>query len=254
MVKAVREAMVHTRWTVPNLEHEQALVNFVGHILRDKPDNRFLQDIGRFANKIAFHGALNSLSQLTLKLASPGVADFYQGTELWDLRLVDPDNRKPVDFGNLEALLTAQDGNSLPLGELTQSWNDGRVKMHVTQQGLRFRRRHGALFLKGGYVPLQAIGSQRDCVVAFARRYRGDWAMAIAPRFTIRLADESTDFLRVWGWEDTRILMPKEAPRTWLNRLTNETIDSNEAGEIHLEQVFENFPVALLSNETEPFS
>ncbi len=251
MVKAVREAMVHTRWTVPNLEHEQALVNFVGEVLKDKPDNRFLQDIARFASKVAYHGALNSLSQLTIKLASPGVADFYQGTEVWDLRLVDPDNRKPVDFAGLEALLSAQAESTLSLGELTQSWKDGRVKMYVTQQGLRFRQSQGALFLKGGYVPLEAIGPQSDCVVAFARRYRGDWAIAIAPRFTVRLAEESTEFLSVQGWKDTRILLPKEAPRTWVNRFSGETINGNEAGELCLHQVLENFPVALLSNETE---
>ena len=252
MVKAVREAMVHTRWTVPNLDHEQALVNFVGHVLRDKPDNRFLQDISRFANKVAYHGALNSLSQLTIKLASPGVADFYQGTEIWDLRLVDPDNRKPVDFAGLEARLSAQSESNPPLADLTRSWQDGRVKMYVTQQGLRFRQRQGALFLKGGYVPLEAIGPQSDCVVAFARRYRGDWAIVIAPRFTVRLAQESTESLSVQGWKETRILLPKEAPKTWVNRFTGETINGNEAGELCIHQVLKDFPVALLSNETEP--
>jgi len=252
MVKAVREAMVHTRWTVPNLEHEQALVHFVAQILEDAPDNRFLRDICRFANKIAYHGALNSLSQLTIKLASPGVADFYQGTELWDLRLVDPDNRKPVDFGNLETLLSARTESAPSLAELTQSWKDGRVKMHVTQQGLRYRQRHGALFVKGAYVPLEVIGPQSGCVVAFARRYRGDWAAVIVPRFTVRLATEGTGRLTVRGWNDTRVLLPKEAPRRWLNTLTREEIDGSETGEVYLDGVFGNFPVALLSNQDEP--
>jgi (1->4)-alpha-D-glucan 1-alpha-D-glucosylmutase len=123
--------------------------------------------------------------------------------------------------------------------------------MYVTQRGLRFRRRQGALFLKGGYVPLDAIGPQSDCIVAFARRYRGDWAIVIAPRFTVRLAQESTELLSVRGFKDTRILLPKEAPKTWVNRFSGETINANEAGEVCVHQVLENFPVALLSNETE---
>jgi (1->4)-alpha-D-glucan 1-alpha-D-glucosylmutase len=252
MVKAVREAMVHTRWAVPNLEHERALVNFVGRILEDAPDNRFLRDIRRFANKVAYHGALNSLSQLTIKLASPGVADFYQGTELWDLRLVDPDNRKPVDFGNLEALLSGRAESAPSLAELTQCWKDGRVKMHVTQQGLRYRQRHGALFVKGAYVPLEVIGPRSDCVVAFARRYRGDWVAVIVPRFTVRLATKNTDNLTVRGWNDTRVLLPKEAPRRWLNTLSGEEVGGNGTGEVYLNRIFDNFPVALLSNQGEP--
>jgi (1->4)-alpha-D-glucan 1-alpha-D-glucosylmutase len=251
MVKAVREAMVHTRWTVPNVEHEQALVNFVGRVLEDTPDNRFLQDLNRFANKVAYHGALNSLSQLTLKLASPGVADFYQGTELWDLRLVDPDNRRSVNFGNLEAILAARAEPPPSLSELTRSWRDGRVKMHVMQRGLRYRQEHGALFLKGAYVALQAVGPLSECVVAFARRYRGTWGVVIVPRFTVRLANEDADCMSVRGWQDTSVLLPKEAPRAWVNRLSDEQTNANEAGELCLEQLFENFPVALLSNQTE---
>jgi (1->4)-alpha-D-glucan 1-alpha-D-glucosylmutase len=251
MVKAVREAMVHTRWTVPNLDHEQALVDFVKAVLEDAPDNKFLRDLCRFANKIAYHGALNSLSQLAIKLASPGVADCYQGTELWDLRLVDPDNRKPVDFGNLEALLASQADRFRSLPALVQNWKSGSIKLHVTQHGLCFRQRHGALFLKGSYVPLQAVGAQSDCVVAFARRYRGNWAIVIAPRFTVRLAGDDLGSLGVRGWKDTRILLPKEAPKSWINTFSGEQTTADEAGEVYLDEIFENFPVALLSNQPE---
>src|SRR5215475_12948792 len=140
MVKAVRAAMVHTRWTVPNLDHETALVNFIEVILQDTPENRFLHDLRRFAEKVAYHGALNSLSQLVTKLASPGVADFYQGSELWDLRLVDPDNRTPVDFDRLEKLLAAGPDRNNSLSAMLLNWRSGKIKMHVMQRGLRFRQ------------------------------------------------------------------------------------------------------------------
>src|SRR5215475_8965313 len=162
MVKAVREAMVHTRWTVPNLEHETALVNFIAVILEDTPENRFLQDLRRFAERVAYHGALNSLSQLIIKLASPGVADFYQGSELWDLRLVDPDNRQPVVFEKLEKLMAASSNQQTSLTDLLRCWRSGQIKMHVMQRGLRFRQENGPLFLRGAYLPLEATGTHRE--------------------------------------------------------------------------------------------
>jgi (1->4)-alpha-D-glucan 1-alpha-D-glucosylmutase len=251
MVKAVREAMVHTRWMVPNLDHEQALVDFVRAVLEETPNNKFLRDLSRFATKIAYHGALNSLSQLAIKLASPGVADFYQGTELWDLRLVDPDNRKPVDFGKLETLLASPTDRFRSLPALVQNWKSGRIKLHVTQQGLCFRQRQGALLLKGSYIPLQTVGAQSDCVLAFARRYRGNWAIVMAPRFTVRLAEDDLNSLNVRGWKDTRILLPKDAPKCWANIFSGEPTTPNEAGELYLEEVFDKFPVALLFNQPE---
>jgi (1->4)-alpha-D-glucan 1-alpha-D-glucosylmutase len=249
MVKAVREAMVHTRWMVPNLDHERALVEFIEDILQDTPDNRFLNDLRRFVDRLAYHGALNSLSQLAVKLASPGVADFYQGSELWDLRLVDPDNRQPVNFRTLEKTLASQTRKENSLPELLRCWRNGRIKMHVTQRGLRFREENGALLLKGAYAPLEVTGAYRDCVIAFARRYRGDWAVVIAPRFTVRLRGQASDSLGTRGWKDTRVVLPKEAPQRWLNSLSGEHLaPSLETGEINLDKLFENIPVALLAN------
>ena len=245
MVKAVREAMVHTRWTVPNIDHEKALVDFVAAVLTDSPDNRFLQDFKLFAAKIAFHGALNSLSQLLLKLVSPGVADFYQGSELWDLRLVDPDNRGAVDFKRREEMLSEIRDNSSP-AHLTSGWQDGRIKMHVTRRGLQFRRNHPSLFLRGDYIPLVVDGEQRDCVVAMARRHRAEWCVAVAPRFTTRLIPDRDEFR--WDWRDTRVVLPKEAPLRWESVFAPSGSDARARSErtLMVGDLLRQFPVAMI--------
>jgi (1->4)-alpha-D-glucan 1-alpha-D-glucosylmutase len=247
MVKAVREAMVHTRWTVPNIEHEEALTDFVAAILEDSPENRFLGSFKSFAAKVAFHGALNSLSQLVLKLASPGVADFYQGTELWDLRLVDPDNRGPVDFKHRARLLMDIATHASSSG-LMAGWQDGRIKMYVTRCGLHFRRQYASLFLKGEYVPLQVEGLQRACAVALARRFRGDWFIVVAPRFTTRLAPAED---QLWGnWGDTRIALPKEAPMEWSDVLNPETRRELKTTDrtLLVSDLLGDFPVAMIAS------
>jgi len=257
MVKAVREAMVHTRWTVPNLDHEQALMDFVEAILSDSPDNQFLKDFKPFAERVAYHGSLNSLSQLVIKLASPGVADFYQGTELWDLRLVDPDNRKPVDFAIRKELQTSMGRHDLQTSNLhtpdvrtlVTNWRDGRIKMHITQSGLRFRRENASLFLKGTYVSLQIEGPDRECVIAFARRFRGNWGIVVVPRFTTRLVADDSGQGDPLSWGSTCILLPKDAPKHWVNVFTGHRLDS-ELGEISVATILHSFPVALLSSET----
>jgi (1->4)-alpha-D-glucan 1-alpha-D-glucosylmutase len=240
MVKAIREAMVHTRWTIPNLEHEQALTDFVQAILDDSPGNQFLRDFRVFAEKIAYHGALNGLSQLVVKLASPGVADFYQGSETWDLRLVDPDNRQPVDFLTRKAMLTSLAGDLPPLSDLVTNWKDGRIKMYVTQRGLQFRKNHAALLLKGDYFPVQIQGPQQDSVISFARRYRGDWSVIVVPRFTTRMLQSG---------DNTRVLLPKEAPKHWVNIFNGQpAVASNENNCLSVHDLIGSFPVALLSN------
>ena len=138
MVKAAREAMVHTKWTHPNVRHEQALIHFVKSITKESEDNAFLPDFLRLHREIAYCGALNSLAQLLLKITIPGVPDFYQGSELWDFRLVDPDNRGPVDFEKRVRLLAElqqqedQRGRLDLIQDLLDHWQDGRIKLFVT--------------------------------------------------------------------------------------------------------------------------
>lgn len=248
MVKAIREAMVHTRWTIPNLDHEEALVGFMKAVLHDGGANEFLADFREFAQKVAYYGALNSLSQLIVKLASPGVADFYQGSEGWDLRLVDPDNRQPVDFSKRQEMLKSiQD---VPLADLVSNWRDGRIKVYVTNRGLQFRKRHAALFLKGDYASVQIQGEHKDCVIAFARRYRGDWSLVVAPRFTTKLFESDGRFFRLKPSADVFIELPKEAPTRWINVLTGEQVEQTEGSNnsFSISTLLRKFPVALLSN------
>src|SRR6266576_692888 len=246
MVKAVREAMVHTRWTVPNIDHEKALTDFVASVLTDSPDNKFLPDFKQCALKIAYHGALNSLSQLVIKIASPGVADFYQGTELWDLRLVDPDNRRSVDFSRRGELLNRMSEASEYLPELLDVWQDGRIKMYVTQKGLQFRRGRSSLVLSGDYLPLTVEGPKQDCVFAFARRYRGEWGMVIVPRFTTRLVDKNRLPVGKEVWDETRVLLPKGAPTRWVNVITDESVETSaQSSKLALGDALHKLPVGL---------
>ncbi len=252
MVKAVREAMVHTRWTVPNIDHEKALTDFVASILTDSTENEFLQDFKRFAMKVAYHGALNSLSQLLIKIASPGVADFYQGSELWDLRLVDPDNRRPVNFTLRTELLEGLRKGSEQLPELLESWQDGRIKMCITQKGLQFRRDYSSLVLSGDYLPLAVEGPKQECVFAFVRRYRGDWSVVIVPRFTTRLVDENHLPVGSDVWGETRVLLPKTAPKHWNHILTDERLETtSESSSLLVGDVLRQSPVALLIKANE---
>ena len=154
MIKAVREAKAHTSWINPDAAYEDALLKFVSALLTPRQRNVFVQDLERFEKLVAYRGALNSLSQTLLKIAAPGVPDFYQGTEIWDLSLVDPDNRRPVDFAlrrkmldELKAAIAAQGGNLAPLARrLLDAWPDGRAKLYLTHLALNYRRRHGQLF------------------------------------------------------------------------------------------------------------
>jgi (1->4)-alpha-D-glucan 1-alpha-D-glucosylmutase len=261
MLKAVREAKVHTGWLEPDEAYEGALLAFVDRILEPGPENRFLQDFLAFQPFVAYYGALNSLTQVLLKIASPGVPDFYRGTELWDFSLVDPDNRRPVDFGLRAALLAAlQERKDDPRGlaaALLAGWRDGRVKLYLTWRALRFRRNHRRLFTAGDYLPVVAAGRERDHVCAFARRLERTWALVAAPRLCVRLVGgepgpEGVPPLvpplgeAVWG--ATTLLLPPGAPEGWRNVLTGEQAVARH-GTLPLADLLCSFPVALLHGE-----
>ena len=257
-VKAAREAKVHTSWIDPDEAHENALVSFVDGVLEDTASNKFLADFLKFQQKIAFYGAINSLGQGLLKILSPGVPDFYQGTELWDLSLVDPDNRRPVDYSTRIKLLDELKGRELggPVGfdkKLLTHWRDGRIKLYLLSEALEFRRTHGELFLRGNYIPLKASGRRSENICAFARREKDLWALVVVPRFSTRLVSLGEFPSGSKVWERNHLVLPEQAPCHWKNLLSGKTVKATQAAGkrvLPLHQVLHPFPVALLSTAT----
>jgi (1->4)-alpha-D-glucan 1-alpha-D-glucosylmutase len=257
LVKAAREAKTHSDWLHPSEEHEAALAGFAERIFTPSESNRFLADFLRVETRIAFFGALNSLSQVLIKIASPGVPDFYQGTELWDFSLVDPDNRRAVDYQKRIALLEQlrrreTESRRALLRELLGGWKDGGVKLYLTDKALDFRRAHSGLFLAGEYLPAQAEGPKADHMVAFCLRRDGDWALAVAPRWMSHLTAPGRAPLGERAWLDTRLTLPEGAPLSWRNVLTGERLDARGSGEgrsqVMARDALNSFPVALLTN------
>jgi (1->4)-alpha-D-glucan 1-alpha-D-glucosylmutase len=258
LVKAVREAKVHTEWLKPDLAYEQAFVNFAESILASGTDNRFLGEFLPFVDNIACAGMFNSLAQTLLKITAPGVPDIYQGSELWDLSFVDPDNRRSVDYvwraERLAEFRAAERTDRLGLlRDLLSHWQDGRIKLFLIAKLLNFRRAQAALFNQGDYLPLHAVGEMAKSVCAFARRAGPVWVIAIAPRlvgrtvFRYGAAPLSADL-----WADTELDLPAPAPRRWLDIISgNALVGTAAAGfnRLALGDAFSHFPVALLFHE-----
>ncbi|HEX9122028.1 MAG TPA: malto-oligosyltrehalose synthase [Actinomycetota bacterium] len=248
VVKAAREAKVHTDWLDPDLEHEAALASFAAAAIGNE---RFLRHFLPLQRTVAFHGAMNSLGQVVLRSALPGVPDVYNGAETWNLSLVDPDNRRPVDFAKLARMLAWLDrlerrNRAGTARELLDAWPDGRVKLYVVSRSLRLRLDVPELFLDGRYLPVAAHGSRAGHVVAFARRLEDRWALAVAPRLTLRLAGPGRPPLGERVWADTTLELPREAPPVWRDVFTGGPVRANGRGGLLVADVLARFPVALL--------
>lgn len=253
LIKATREAKVHTNWLEPDGPYEEALLTFAERVMQPGKDNLFLQAFLPFQRRIRHYGILNSLSQTLLKLTTPGLPDFYQGTELWDLSLVDPDNRRPVDFERRGALLKALQnygGGNIPhlITELLAMPEDGRIKLFLIYRALQARRAESELFQHGAYQKLTVIGSLKAHVVAFARDLGERRALVVVPRFPSSLVKDGEYPLGEAVWHETRILPPTGSRLRWHNVLTGQTVQGEEA--LWLREVFQHFPVALLINES----
>jgi (1->4)-alpha-D-glucan 1-alpha-D-glucosylmutase len=257
MTKATREAKVHTSWVSPNTEYDEAVSRFVSRVLDPEPANQFLLDFAAFHEPVARLGMVGSLAQALLKATAPGVPDLYQGTELWDLSLVDPDNRRPVDFEARQAALaelrTRIDGGdpgSLAR-ELVERWRDGRVKLYTIHRALDHRRRSPALFQAGAYVPLSAVGPNAARVCAFARLYQGDAALVVVPRLTAALTDGGARLpLGPDVWADTSVPLRRDLVAPAYRDVFTGTLvgasrfDGRTA--LAVGAVLADFPVALL--------
>ncbi len=269
MAKATREAKVHTSWITPNEGYDQAVARFVEESLTGPRAREFLTRFVPFQRRIAHAGMVNSLAQLVLKIASPGVPDFYQGTELWELSLVDPDNRRPVDYARRVEMLAElepwlDDASPRTPAEQTAAvanwladWPDGRIKLFVTACGLRLRRRCPDLFLKGEYIPITSEGESVDHVVAFARRFGDEWVIAVVPRLSVSLAAHKSALpvgASVWG--DARLRLPSEVAASSLqNHFTRESVTLTaeaDGSTVGVAEVLGVCPVALLQTGPRP--
>ena len=203
MAKALHEAKINTSWIQPNEKWDAAMRDFVAKILDPSPRNKFVPAFLPVAKEIAYLGVINSLTQTLLKLTSPGVPDIYQGNEIWDYSLVDPDNRRPVDYNRrremLETLAAATPG------ELMQTWPDGRIKLFLAQRLLRFRREQADLFQRGKYLPLRLAGILAECCISFTRRLPDKWIVVIAPRLSSRVGFPPIGE----RWQETTIEFPE---------------------------------------------
>lgn len=257
MLKATKEAKVNTSWINPNDAYDEALRVFVARILQPAPGNRFLPDFTAFHAFVARLGMVNSLAQTLIKITAPGVPDFYQGTEVWDFSLVDPDNRRPVDFA-LRATLLAGFRERIAAGDppnlardLVDHWPDGRIKLYTIHRALTCRRAAPDLFRRGAYVPLRAGGSCKDHLCAFAREVDGRIFLTLVPRLSARLTDNGARLpLGQETWGDTWLALPwPRVPEGYRNHFTGTKVKaalSDSGPSLRVGEVLAEFPVALL--------
>jgi (1->4)-alpha-D-glucan 1-alpha-D-glucosylmutase len=241
MIKACREAKQRTSWTAPDEEYEQGLERFVRRILDPHEARAFLADFLPFQARVAVVGALNGLAQTMLKLTTPGIPDTYQGCELWDLSLVDPDNRRPVDFDLRHAMLQQDDDPAT----LLSSWPSGRIKQHIVARALALRRTAPTLF-RGPYTPLETGGLHGERLIAFARSSEQATLIVIVPRLAAPLLDGADVPLPpAQAWSDTQVVLPEPCDQLH-NPLTGATI-ALESGTVAAAQALGHLPVALLT-------
>lgn len=253
MLKSVREAKLHTAWLRPDSAYEEGFLAFVEKVLEPSESNQFMKEFLPFQKWVAGYGIFNSLSQTLIKIVSPGVPDFYQGTELWDLSMVDPDNRRPVDYSLRISLLNeikekAQTDSLKLIDELFSNKEDGRIKLFLTYNVLQAIKENSEVFEKGDYQPLEVSGKFKDHIVAFARRFGNTTAIAVAPRFLTTLVEPGENPLGEKIWADTHLKLPQGSQSTWRNAITDQTISGSDA--IAIGQILQHFPLALLVSQS----
>jgi (1->4)-alpha-D-glucan 1-alpha-D-glucosylmutase len=259
MIKAAREAKSRTNWANVNAEYEDAVLQFIRASLEAREGNLFLTDLVAVQRRITRYGLLNGMSQTLCKLTAPGVPDIYQGNEIWDFSLVDPDNRRPVDYQKRRTLLMQLETMDLDtcvdrglLQSLVESMRDGRAKLFLTWKTLQLRREREALFRDGEYVPLRVTGEHASNVCAFARRQPGSVAVTIVPRLYLRLlGDRDIQPLGEAVWGDTAVELPKDVaePLELKNVFDGKIAAVARVGNrviVRLADALAHFPVALL--------
>jgi (1->4)-alpha-D-glucan 1-alpha-D-glucosylmutase len=264
--KALREAKLHTSWTNPYEEYDSAVAQFVRTILANR-QLPFVREVDQFAREIAFAGFTNSLAQTLVKMCVPGVPDFYQGVEFWDFNLVDPDNRRPVDFHARQRALSdliAQAKQGIPTlaANLLQKWPDGRIKLYVVWRTLQLRREREEL-LHGDYLPLEVEGPRQGNVCAFARVQGQQWTLCVVPRFTAEAwrsgpppaaKQGEPSWLPASWWKDTFVKLPASSPASFVHRLSEQSLKPVPAADgghwLEASNILHSFPVAIATGGT----
>ncbi|MFT2011444.1 malto-oligosyltrehalose synthase [Pontibacter sp. 13R65] len=247
LIKAFREAKVNTNWSEPNEEYEEAVKELVEYLLLK--DEEFMQAFRPFFLKLAHYGWIYSLCQALLKVTCPGVPDIYQGCELWDFSLVDPDNRRPVDYEQRQQYLTElkaqeqQDSESL-LADLLANPADARVKLYLLYKALNVRNELHELFSFGDYQPVNVTGKHKTHILAFTRKYEGQWCLVVVPRLLVPVVSEQ-ELPLGQVWEDTTIVLPPDAPLSWNQVFGQQQLSLQQ--EIPVADLLNKFPVALLT-------
>jgi (1->4)-alpha-D-glucan 1-alpha-D-glucosylmutase len=254
MLKAMREAKEYTSWINPSEPHERAMAKFVAFVLA--PDHAaFRADFVRFADRVARYGIYNSLAQTAVKIGAPGVPDFYQGTELWDFSLVDPDNRRPVDYAVRRSLLAhieaqlRETGPASVARDLLSRPCDPRLKLYSTIMLLRYRRDHRDLFERGGYAPLTSEGLRRDHLFGFARAHGEQRLLVVVPRLVATLCPDPQPPLGERTWGDTWLRLDTPAPPAFRDVLTGRYLTPAADGRgplLRAADLFTDFPIAVL--------
>ncbi|MEK6384664.1 malto-oligosyltrehalose synthase [Paraburkholderia tropica] len=246
-LKALREAKLRTNWLVPDEAYESDCQAFLFDILAPQRREGFLHALAAFVARVAPAGAVNTLLQTVLRLTSPGVPDLYQGTEFWDFSLVDPDNRRPVDYARRAAALD----HDTPAAKLAQ-WRDAHVKQATIRRVLALRARAPGLLREGEYVPLEVRGAQAAHAIAFARRHGDAWAVVIGTRHAAALLDDDTPRVAPERWEDTAVVLPKTCTATalhdWLSDASHTITHDAQEPLLYLRDALAALPVVVLSN------
>ncbi len=256
MLKALREAKVHTSWMSPHEDYEKAVAQFVERTLTGEGGKAFFAVFVPFAQRVAKVGRINSLSQLILKMTSPGIPDFYQGSELWDLNLVDPDNRREVDYHHRQylwgALKPSVEAQTLAIEDLLAHGEDGQIKMAFMACGLRFRQQHPELFLEGTYMPLRVEGALTEHLIAFARSYQNQILLTVVPRFVASWVEQTgKGTLPHETWKDTYLKLPETMrPSHFRSILTSRDVHPGVSGRIPLADLLADSPIGLFYTET----
>ncbi len=243
MAKALKEAKMNTSWIQPNEQWDAAMSDFVARVLDSSPKNKFVAAFLPVAEEIARLGAIKSLSQVALKLTVPGVPDIYQGNEVWDFSLVDPDNRRPVDYARRAEMLRSLEMASP--ADLLQQWPDGRIKLLLTQRLLRFRREHRLLFLHGTYSPLTVTGAFAESCIAFVREHEGKWIAVIAPRLSSRVGFPPIGE----KWQDTTVELPASLSREGARELFTGRDLKLDGDALRLSDALAVLPCAVFENQ-----